>query len=75
MFYKVEQLNLHYTTNDNSGPLLVHCNTGAGQTGTYIALHNLLQQSKQEGLIDVPHCVNVLREQRFQMVYTVQQYK
>ena len=75
LYYKIRQLQLQYTNKQNTSPLLVHCSRGIGQTGTYIALHNLLQQSQQDDLVDVLKCVSTLREQRAQMVETTQQYR
>ena len=66
LYYKIQQ--------QCKGKLLVHCSAGVGRTGTYIALHNLLQQRK-EGEVDILKCVAKLREQRYQMVQTVQQYR
>ena len=70
LFYiiKQQQENKH-------GPLLVHCCDGVGRTGTFIALSNLLQQNKATKKVDVLNCVYRLREQRFQMVQTIEQYR
>ena len=52
--------------------LSIHfCSAGVGRTGTYIALDALLQQAKLEGVIDVPGCINRLREDRINMVQTL----
>ncbi|KAK7918855.1 hypothetical protein WMY93_010139 [Mugilogobius chulae] len=47
---------------------------GAGRTGTFIALSNILERVKAEGLLDVFQTVKSLRMQRPHMVQTVEQY-
>lgn len=44
---------------------------GAGRTGTFIALSNILERVKAEGLLDVFQTVKSLRTQRPHMVQTV----
>lgn len=44
---------------------------GAGRTGTFIALSNILERVKAEGLLDVFQTVKSLRMQRPHMVQTV----
>ncbi|XP_029691564.1 receptor-type tyrosine-protein phosphatase epsilon-like isoform X3 [Takifugu rubripes] len=55
-------------------PIIVHCSAGAGRTGTFIALSNILERVKAEGLLDVFQTVKSLRTQRPHMVQTVEQY-
>ncbi|XP_064173171.1 receptor-type tyrosine-protein phosphatase epsilon-like isoform X3 [Anguilla rostrata] len=55
-------------------PIAVHCSAGAGRTGTFIALSNILERVKAEGLLDVFQTVKSLRMQRPHMVQTVEQY-
>lgn len=43
---------------------------GAGRTGTFIALSNILERVKAEGLLDVFQTVKSLRTQRPHMVQT-----
>ncbi len=49
----------------------VLCSAGAGRTGTFIALSNILERVKAEGLLDVFQTVKSLRMQRPHMVQTV----
>ncbi len=51
--------------------IVEHYSAGVGRTGTFIALDNLLDQAKAEGIVDVLGCVNHLRENRVNMVQTV----
>uniref|UniRef100_A0A8C1RF70 Receptor-type tyrosine-protein phosphatase epsilon n=1 Tax=Cyprinus carpio TaxID=7962 RepID=A0A8C1RF70_CYPCA len=53
-------------------PIVVHCSAGAGRTGTFIALSNILERVKAEGLLDVFQTVKSLRMQRPHMVQTEQ---
>uniref|UniRef100_A0A4W5QIH5 Receptor-type tyrosine-protein phosphatase epsilon n=1 Tax=Hucho hucho TaxID=62062 RepID=A0A4W5QIH5_9TELE len=55
-------------------PIIVHCSAGAGRTGTFIALSNILERVKAEGLLDVFQTVKSLRMKRPHMVQTVEQY-
>uniref|UniRef100_A0A8C5CEM5 Receptor-type tyrosine-protein phosphatase n=1 Tax=Gadus morhua TaxID=8049 RepID=A0A8C5CEM5_GADMO len=55
-------------------PIIVHCSAGAGRTGTFIALSNILERVKAEGLLDVFQTVKSLRMQRPHMVQTMEQY-
>ncbi|KAI4890859.1 hypothetical protein NFI96_026417, partial [Prochilodus magdalenae] len=55
-------------------PIVVHCSAGAGRTGTFIALSNILERVKAEGLLDVFQTVKSLRMKRPHMVQTVEQY-
>lgn len=49
----------------------VLCSAGAGRTGTFVALSNILERVKAEGLLDVFQTVKSLRMQRPHMVQTV----
>lgn len=50
------------------------CSAGAGRTGTFIALSNILERVKAEGLLDVFQAVKSLRLQRPHMVQTLVWY-
>ncbi|OCT71600.1 receptor-type tyrosine-protein phosphatase epsilon isoform X1 [Xenopus laevis] len=56
-------------------PIIVHCSAGAGRTGTFIALSNILERVKAEGLLDVFQTIKSLRMQRPHMVQTLEQYE
>ncbi|XP_014801831.1 PREDICTED: receptor-type tyrosine-protein phosphatase V-like isoform X3 [Calidris pugnax] len=58
----------------DAGPTLVHCSAGVGRTGTFIALDRLLQQMKQEKVVDTFGVVYTLRMNRYLMIQTLSQY-
>ncbi|CAC5375547.1 Receptor-type tyrosine-protein phosphatase H,Receptor-type tyrosine-protein phosphatase V,Phosphatidylinositol phosphatase PTPRQ,Receptor-type tyrosine-protein phosphatase eta,Tyrosine-protein phosphatase non-receptor type 7,Receptor-type tyrosine-protein phosphatase N2,Receptor-type tyrosine-protein phosphatase beta [Mytilus coruscus] len=56
------------------GPLVVHCSAGVGRTGTYIALDNIVNEAKERDYVEVFRSVEILRNQRVNMVQTAHQY-
>ena len=56
------------------GLTAVHCSAGVGRTGTFIALWNLLDEAAARGGVDVADAVRRMREFRFKMVQTADQY-
>ena len=54
--------------------LLVHCQSGGGRSGLFVAVHSLLQQAQQTKQVDVPRAVSTLRRERPNMVRTMRQY-
>ncbi|NXT30001.1 PTPRV phosphatase, partial [Syrrhaptes paradoxus] len=76
----------HIQSTKDAGPTLVHCRRGSalgdgrrgcagvGRSGTFIALDRLLQQMKQEKVVDTFGVVYALRMNRYQMIQTLSQY-
>ncbi|XP_052762339.1 receptor-type tyrosine-protein phosphatase S-like [Mya arenaria] len=58
-----------------NGPTVVRCSAGVGRTGTYIALDILTNEGEAKKAIDIPGCVNKMRQNRPNMVQTVGQYQ
>ncbi|KAI3388079.1 hypothetical protein SNEBB_008263 [Seison nebaliae] len=56
-------------------PLLVHCNDGAGRTGTFITINSLLQEGQWEQSVNPQAYVQTIRDQRRGMVKTQEQYR
>ncbi|KAH9494736.1 hypothetical protein Btru_017747 [Bulinus truncatus] len=57
----------HYT--------VVHCSAGVGRTGTFIALHNVINQARETGKVDFYNTLVKLRRDRIFMVQTADQYE
>ncbi|CAL8070531.1 unnamed protein product [Calicophoron daubneyi] len=57
------------------GPITVHCSTGAGRTGVFIAMCNVLERLRQESVVDMYQTVKLLRQQRVWLVQTEEQYQ
>ncbi|XP_076081167.1 receptor-type tyrosine-protein phosphatase epsilon-like [Mytilus galloprovincialis] len=62
------------TRTEAKGPLVVHCSAGVGRTGTYIALDYIVNEAKQRNYVEVFRSVEILRNQRVNMVQTANQY-
>ncbi|NXQ94898.1 PTPRV phosphatase, partial [Sagittarius serpentarius] len=69
-----ELVREHIQSTKDAGPTLVHCSAGVGRTGTFIALDRLLQQMKQEKVVDIFGVVYALRMNRYLMIQTLSQY-
>ncbi|CAI4231085.1 unnamed protein product [Auanema sp. JU1783] len=57
------------------GPIAVHCISGAGRTGVFVALSILLDRMRLEHVIDVFTTVKLLRTERQSMVRDKEQYE
>ena len=57
------------------GPVTVVCSDGAGRSGTYIAISNLVDRVKVVQVIDVFQCIKLIRSKRPQFVETAVQFK
>eukprot|EP00058_Branchiostoma_floridae_P025619 XP_002611109.1 hypothetical protein BRAFLDRAFT_70467 [Branchiostoma floridae] len=53
-----------------NGPITVHCSSGAGRTGAFIALNTVLERVKAEGICDLFQTVKSMRYSRPHMVQT-----
>ncbi|NWR67919.1 PTPRV phosphatase, partial [Bucorvus abyssinicus] len=69
-----ELVREHIQSTKGAGPTLVHCSAGVGRSGTFIALDRLLQQMKQEKVVDTFGVVYTLRMHRYLMIQTLSQY-
>ncbi|CAB3997379.1 receptor-type tyrosine- phosphatase epsilon-like isoform X2 [Paramuricea clavata] len=61
--------------NYGQGPIVVVCSDGAGRTGTYIAISNLLERMKIEQAMDVFQAIKIIRGTRPQFVENAEQYR
>eukprot|EP00051_Salpingoeca_urceolata_P018770 m.266583 g.266583 ORF g.266583 m.266583 type:complete len:674 (-) comp19277_c0_seq2:159-2180(-) len=57
------------------GPVVVHCSAGIGRTGTFITIDINLKRAAVLGNVDVYETVRQLRQQRWGMIQTPQQYQ
>jgi len=84
LFYLVQQIMERRKLGEQ--PVVVHCSAGIGRSGTLVAIHNIAQTiewylnstqnaEKEKARISVFSTVRRLREERFGMVQTVQQYE
>ncbi|KAA3681442.1 receptor-type tyrosine-protein phosphatase delta [Paragonimus westermani] len=73
--FRMFQRRIGAVTPSEFGPIVVHCATGTGRTGLFIAIDMLLEQIKNEQFLDVFGLVNRLRSQRLMLVQTVDQYQ
>ncbi|TPP63867.1 Receptor-type tyrosine-protein phosphatase F, partial [Fasciola gigantica] len=56
-------------------PVTVHCSSGTGRTGVFIALSNVFERLRQESVVDMYATVKLLRQQRVGLVQTDEQYR
>ncbi|XP_041348547.1 receptor-type tyrosine-protein phosphatase epsilon-like [Gigantopelta aegis] len=60
---------------ESSGPVLVHCSAGIGRTGTFIGLDYLVDEAKDTKVVNIFQCVRKMRDNRVNMVQTLEQYQ
>ncbi|XP_055764192.1 receptor-type tyrosine-protein phosphatase T-like isoform X21 [Salvelinus fontinalis] len=57
------------------GRTVVHCLTGGGRSGTFCAICSISEMIQQQNIVDVFHTVKTLRNNKSNMVETMEQYK
>ncbi|XP_078006365.1 receptor-type tyrosine-protein phosphatase T isoform X8 [Phascolarctos cinereus] len=57
------------------GRTVVHCLNGGGRSGTFCAICSVCEMIQQQNIIDVFHIVKTLRNNKSNMVETLDQYK
>ncbi|XP_068543945.1 tyrosine-protein phosphatase non-receptor type 20 isoform X2 [Anas acuta] len=57
-----------------TGPIVAHCSTGIGRSGVLLCAEILLSYIEKDLCFNVKHIVRDLREQRFGMIQTKDQY-
>ncbi|XP_062919471.1 receptor-type tyrosine-protein phosphatase H-like isoform X2 [Mobula hypostoma] len=58
----------NYLNKGQGGVPVVHCSSGSGRTGTFIALDYILQQVEKEAVVDVHGVISKIRMNRSSMV-------
>jgi len=66
-------MNMHPETQD--GPVIVHCNDGAGRSGVYIVIDSNIELCEEDGVFDVFGYLKKIRGLRRGLVETQDQYK
>nr|XP_034322538.1 tyrosine-protein phosphatase non-receptor type 11-like [Crassostrea gigas] len=66
---------IHENTYNGISPILVHCSTGTGRSGIFIALDYLYKTGKLSGRVNVAKYVMSMRKNRMNMVEHYEQYK
>nr|AOH69077.1 hypothetical protein A6F54_1 [Microplitis mediator bracovirus] len=59
---------------DSSSPIIVHCNSGIGRTGTFCAADICLNQLVKTSRISIPETVRTVREQRHSGIISLRHY-
>lgn len=59
----------------SKAPLLLHCSAGVGRTGTIVLMEVSLDMARAEKRVDVMGLLYKLRQQRVNLVETVEQYE
>ncbi|KAM9759318.1 LOW QUALITY PROTEIN: receptor-type tyrosine-protein phosphatase T [Menidia menidia] len=57
------------------GRTVVHCLTGGGRSGTFCGICSINEMIQQQNIVDVFHTVKTLRNNKTNMVETMEQYK
>ncbi|XP_076869891.1 receptor-type tyrosine-protein phosphatase T isoform X5 [Brachyhypopomus gauderio] len=57
------------------GRTVVHCLTGGGRSGSFCAICSICEMIQQQNIVDVFHTVKTLRNNKANMVETMEQYK
>ena len=60
---------------DKRTPILVHCTTGVGRTGVFLALYNSIEQATFEECVNLFYVIKRLRLQRVHTIQSQQQYE
>ncbi|CAI8024114.1 Receptor-type tyrosine-protein phosphatase alpha [Geodia barretti] len=59
----------------SKGPMIVHCSSGVGRTGTLITIDCVLEQlQEEEKVVDIAGVIIHLRTQRMKLVESLEQY-
>ncbi|XP_030068034.1 receptor-type tyrosine-protein phosphatase T [Microcaecilia unicolor] len=70
---RLEKWQEQYDSRD--GRTVVHCLNGGGRSGTFCAICSVCEMIQQQNIIDVFHTVKTLRNNKSNMVETLDQYK
>ncbi|ODM92888.1 Tyrosine-protein phosphatase non-receptor type 11 [Orchesella cincta] len=74
----LSEVNIRQEALEDAGPIIIHCSTGIGRTGTFIVVDLIIDQVRRCGLhtdIDVRRTIQMVRRQRSGMVQMEAQYQ
>lgn len=63
---------VHYE--DSGAPVIVHCSSGTGRTGTLIAVDICMRSYESKRVVDILSCVSSMRKERAGVVQNKEQY-
>lgn len=63
---------VHYE--DSGAPVIVHCSSGTGRTGTLIAVDICMRSYESKRVVDILGCVSSMRKERAGVVQNKEQY-
>ncbi|XP_064476698.1 receptor-type tyrosine-protein phosphatase T-like [Ornithodoros turicata] len=58
----------------DANPIIVHCSGGIGRTGTFILLDSMMDQSENEGQVNLAEQLRAMRQNRISLVESLDQY-
>ncbi|XP_064476701.1 receptor-type tyrosine-protein phosphatase kappa-like [Ornithodoros turicata] len=58
----------------DSNPIIVHCSGGIGRTGTFILVDSMMDQSEAEGQVNLMAQLRAVRQNRINLVESLDQY-
>ncbi|XP_074653936.1 receptor-type tyrosine-protein phosphatase S-like [Tubulanus polymorphus] len=66
---------IQHRTHHSIGPVLVHCVDGAGRSGMFCSLMNLIEKMRNDEYADVFHTIKHIKRRRPQVVNDYEMYK
>lgn len=67
-------LDVRLQNEEKLAPLIVHCSSGTGRTGTFVAIDSGIKMFDKSHTVDILNCVYRMRLERPRAVQTKQQY-
>ncbi|KFM70986.1 Receptor-type tyrosine-protein phosphatase kappa, partial [Stegodyphus mimosarum] len=74
VIYMLKDIKSFQETQLKKTPWVLHCSAGIGRTGTVMLLDSALEMSLAEGKVDVLGLLYRMRQQRVNLIETVEQY-
>ncbi|XP_054706157.1 receptor-type tyrosine-protein phosphatase mu-like isoform X2 [Uloborus diversus] len=74
LIYMLEDMKDSQKSQQKSTPWVLHCSAGVGRSGTVMLLDSALEMSKVEDKVDALGLLYQMRQQRINLIETVEQY-